>query len=96
MKRTNKDLDQARQVARDKYAWPGGYPLYLVMADGEVLCPDCAKSNWRAIVENTLMPVREYPELQWRALGADINYEDSNLHCSHCYARIESAYCEEE
>ena len=24
------------------YAWPGGYPIYYVLADGETLCPACA------------------------------------------------------
>ena len=29
-----KTLASIKRALRDKYAWPGGYPLYIVMADG--------------------------------------------------------------
>lgn len=31
------------------YAWPGGYPIIYILADGEILCPACANdaNGWR-------------------------------------------------
>ena len=36
---------EAIRTAAQKYAWPGGYPMYVIMADGESLYPDCLKEN---------------------------------------------------
>lgn len=67
------------------YAWPGGYPLYYVMDDGEVLCPAC--------VNDPSNPAHEAGAADgWRIVGADVNYEDANLYCAHCNKHIESAY----
>lgn len=82
-------LRDAKMVARDKYAWPGGYPLFLVMADGGCLCPKCVRSEWRQIVRYTLW---SQPQSGWMAATPDINYEDSDLFCDHCGEQIESAY----
>jgi DNA-directed RNA polymerase subunit RPC12/RpoP len=63
------------------YVWPGGYPVFYVDADMNILCPDCANKN------------DEYgPKL----VATDANYEDSHLFCDHCSRRIESAYAEDE
>lgn len=86
---TLKALREAKQVARDKYAWPGGYPLYLVMSDGGALCPTCIKTEWRNIVQYALW---EQPSSGWHPAGADINYEDNDLICDHCGKQIEAAY----
>ena len=75
-----------------RYAWPGGYPIYLVTTDGGALCPDCVKSEIRNIIDSCRREVDD----GWRAYGADINYEDPNLYCDHCGNRIESAYAEED
>jgi hypothetical protein len=86
-------LQQAKMVARDKYAWPGGYPMFLVMADGGCLCPACVKAEWRQIVQYTLW---NQPESGWMVLGQEINWENPDLYCDHCGERIESAYAEKE
>jgi hypothetical protein len=93
MKRTNKILDAVRYAARNRYAWPGGYPLFVAMADGGCLCPSCTRKQWRQIVRNTLAPCRY--DLDWQAIGADANWENPDLYCAHCGVRIESAYAEE-
>ena len=70
------------------YAWPGGYPLFYLMADGGTLCPKC-QNDARETDE-------ECPDDdQWRAVAVDVNWEDSDLYCDHCGDRIESAYAEE-
>ena len=78
-----------KYVARHKYAWPGGYPMYVVTDDGGVLCADCTKSEWRQIAHDT---VKDWKGSGWVAVGADINYEDPDLYCSHCNERVEAAY----
>ena len=95
-KRTNNMLDQARHAARNKYAWPGGYPLAIVMADGECLCTECTRKNWHQIARNTLLTARQWPDKQWQTAGAEVNWENNDLYCAHCNAQIESAYGEDE
>ena len=92
MKRTNDMLDQARHAARNSYAWPGGYPLAVVMADGECLCPECTRKEWRQIVRETLST--NWPDKQWQAVGAEVNWENDSLYCAHCNTQIQSAYGE--
>ena len=85
-------LAQVKRAIREPYAWPGGYPLYVVMRDGEPLSVEAARSNWRSIVRATLAGRRD----DWKAAGVEINWEDPNLYCAHTGARIESAYAEDE
>ena len=65
-----KTLQQAREAVRNKYAWPGGYPLYLLCADGEVLCPDCAKKEWKQVAYATKHPGTDK---QWEIAAVDVN-----------------------
>lgn len=81
-------LQQVKSVAREPYAWPGGYPRILVMADGETLCPKCAKAEFKLICHATLQNERS----GWRAAGADIHWEGLPEICAHCSAEIPSAY----
>lgn len=67
-----------------KFAWPGGYPMFLLFQSGEPLCFDCAIKHYHHL----------NPE-QWGAIvGTQINWEDEHLTCSHCNQKIESAYGE--
>ena len=81
-----------REAIRAKYAWPGGYPMYLVMADGEALCMDCARKEYKLIAratrDNRICALRD----QWLVVGADVNWEDESLTCCHCNSQIEPAY----
>ena len=71
------------------YAWPGGYPVYYVFADGGVCCPSCANKNIDEIDQE-----RRNSHGGW-ALGAfDVNYEDTDLHCDHCHKQIGAAYAD--
>jgi len=64
-----------------KYAFPGGYPLYYLDAEGNILCAECARSN-----DDYTASLVDYA----------VNYEDAFLYCDHCSTRIESAYAEDE
>jgi len=78
-----------KQVATDHYAWPGGYPLFVVLHDGEELCAQCAEENLGLIVAATANPGTDS---QWQAEGQAVNWEDESLFCAHCNQSIEVAY----
>lgn len=84
-------LRAVKQAIRQPYAWPGGYPLYILTTDGEALSCEAARQEWRQIVYATLHGLRD----GWQALGVDVNWEDTALYCAHTGKRIESAYGED-
>ena len=83
-----------REAVRQKYAWPGGYPMFLIMADSEAICMACARKEWENIARATRYP--DYIDKQWQCIGAEVNWEDTTLYCAHCSELIESAYGGEE
>ncbi len=85
-------LADVKYAIRNKYAWPGGYPLYVLMADGEALSVEAARQEWRQIARDT---IRKDYRSEWCAYAADINWEDASMYCAHTGKRIESAYAEE-
>lgn len=88
-----KALHAAKSVAREPYAWPGGYPRHLVMHDGGILCPACCKAEFKLICHSALTDARD----GWQPEGADIHWEGLPLVCDHCGAEIPSAYgCPED
>jgi len=70
-------------------AWPGGYPMVLIMADGEVIDAQSARENYRQILLATRNPGTNR---QWEAIGADIHWEGEPMECAHSGRMIESAY----
>ena len=80
---------ELRQALRNgPYAWPGGYPLMVVMSDGETLCFKCARKEYRQISH----AIRHHDRSGWRADGIDVNWEDADAMCCHCNEPIQSAY----
>jgi hypothetical protein len=91
-------LQEVKRLLRHgPWAWPGGYPLYLVCDDGGALCFTCARKEWRQVVSAHLRPWAQNAEIdQWRIATYDTNWEDPELQCEHCGKRIQSAYAEDE
>jgi len=81
---------QVKQAVRDKYAWPGGYPLFIITSDCAAICIDCARDNWRGVAHSTVTGCHD----GWNATSAAINWEDPDLACDHCGENIEAAYSE--
>ncbi len=81
----SKSLRLATQLHERGFAWPGGYPLFAVMDDGAALCRHCAGSERTWIGTTTGSD-------GWCVRALEINYEDGELFCCHCGARIEAAY----
>lgn len=69
----------------------GGYPLYLICADGEVLSFEAARDNLRECLGAYATGARD-----WRVVACEINYEDSSLYCAHTGERIPPTYAEDE
>lgn len=82
-------LHNIKNALRNVYAWPGGYPMYLVMADCEPLSIAAARKNWRYIVAAHLNDDWRNP---WAVAGIEINYENDELICCVSCEPIESAY----
>ncbi len=81
-----------KNAIRHPYAWPGGYPIYTVMSEGELLCPECARQNFRQIAEATRDGLRD----GWQALGAEAYWEGADQQCAHCGKDLPSAYGDPE
>lgn len=71
------------------YAWPGGYPVYFIAADGEALSFKAVKEN-QALVTEAMN--NSGTDKQWEVIGYQINWEDENLYCAHSNDLIECAY----
>lgn len=63
------------------YAWPGGYPMYYLDAQNNILCPDCAREFDSVDVPDPYSPV-----------AGDVHWEGPPLTCDECGAEIQSAY----
>ena len=85
------DVKQALRAG--PYAWPGGYPLYFIAADGAPLSFGAVRERFREVCADMLGTSRLS---QWRLIGLEVNWEDPALVCEHTGARIESAYAEDE
>lgn len=87
-KPSNKVPSRVKQAIRDKYVWPGGYPLFLIMSDSAVLCVECGKKEYKQIAYSCRHNLND----GWKTESADINWEDQELYCDHCNKQIEPAY----
>jgi hypothetical protein len=61
------------------WAWPGGYPLYYLDNENNILCPKCANKE----------------DMSTEPLFVEVNYEDTELYCDDCSQRIVCAYLED-
>ena len=76
------------------FAWPGGYQLYYVFADGGALCPDCVNANVADIDAANRGERRFNSHGGWAVDGYDVNYEDADLCCDHCHKPIPASYAD--
>lgn len=79
-----------RDVGRNgEWAWPGGYPRYFVMTDGDPLSVESARDCRREILSAL---ARRDTRSGWAIAGMDINWENDHLRCCHSGKEIPSAY----
>jgi hypothetical protein len=87
-----KSISDFRAVVRNgAYAWPGGYPLFWVMADGGACAFNVAKDERRFMLQALADNSRSD---QWRPVAIEVNWEDADLRCDATGELIESAYGE--
>ena len=87
----NSISDFRKAVRNGAYAWPGGYPLYWLMSDGEACHFDVCKSERR----NMLEAIANKDNSGWRPVALEANWEDTNLICAHTGQVIECSYGDE-
>lgn len=88
-----KNLRQLKATLRNgSYAWPGGYPMYFICGDGEALAFKTVKNNFKEIVSAFML----CEDAQWRVIGCEVNWEDTELYDAHTNEQIESAYGDDE
>lgn len=93
MTHKNMTLDEFNKALETgAYAWPGGYPLYFICADGEALSFKAAQENAELIRQQIAEPALGK---DWQVIAIDVNWEDASLYCAHTNTRIESAYAED-
>jgi len=80
--------DFRRAMRAGPYAWPGGYPVYFVTADGAALSFQAARDNRREILDAI---ASDDNGGGWRVVGADLALEGP-LFCDHTGQPIETAY----
>lgn len=88
-----RNSQQMRATLRNGgYAWPGGYPLYMILQDGCAMCVDCARKEYKQVAR-----ARRYwnNDDSFGIVACDVNYENNDLYCDHCNKQIESAYGED-
>lgn len=90
---THREIKSVRDLKETlragQWAWPGGYPLYLISADSEPLSFESARECFREICDAM---TNDYGAPSWRIVGCEINEEDQQLYCSHSGQRIEASY----
>lgn len=85
--------NETGQLPRDSdgrlsaYAWPGGYPLVYLCADGGDLCPECANGD-----NGSEATAEDASDPQWHVVDAYVHYEGPPVVCGHCETAIDSAY----
>ena len=77
-------LDMVRFVAREMYAFPGGYELCLIANDGGLICPECVKANYRNIIDSTKTECND----GWQAAGIVADCELEDCRCDNCYKAL--------
>lgn len=88
--------DLRKAFRHGPYAWPGGYPCYFVMADGEALSFKAARENRRLLLEALANRLKGWQDDGWQPVALEVNWEEPDLFCAHTGERIESAHAEPE
>ena len=80
----------AKMVARERYAWPGGYELFAFTDDSSVLCNDCCWTEFYNIKTS-------FEGDGWHCVGYGSTAEtDEEIHCSHCSREIQAVWDEKQ
>jgi len=87
---TTYELKQALRAG--PYAWPGGYPLYFLAADGCALSFEAVHGEIRQVMHALRHPGTDR---DWQIIAVDVNWEDEYLFCAHTGQLIPCAYSDD-
>ena len=91
--RTHREITCGRELRATlragAYAWPGGYPLYFVTANGDALSFASVRDQYWHEIRRIRDGDRD------RVIACEVNYENGDLFCEHTGEPIEAAYLEE-
>jgi hypothetical protein len=94
--RTHREIESVADLKatlrNGPYAWPGGYPMALILSDGGCISFKTALAELRYLVD----ALRDYKTNQhersgWRPIGCDILWEGTEYD-SHTGEQLETAY----
>ena len=69
-------------VARQPYAWPGGYDTFAITDDGGTICADCVRKEYRQLYADT---AGRFAGTGWCVAAADAACNvDGQLSCDNC------------
>ena len=81
-------------IRSNGFAWPGGYPCALLMADCECIDAQPARENYRQILRElrNVNSGERWPNQDWTPVTVFIHWEGEPIECAHSGRMIESAY----
>jgi hypothetical protein len=85
-------LELKQALRAGPFAWPGGYPLYFLAADGSALSFDAVRGEIRQVIRALRHPGTDR---DWKIVGVDVNWEDEYLFCVHTGQLIPCAYSDD-
>ena len=74
------------------FAWPGGYVIVYICADGAEMCADCVNGENGSEVPNMPHNSDCREDQQWDVIDYSPFHEGPPINCSHCGKEIESDY----
>lgn len=75
-------LQALQYVAREPYAWPGGYETFVITSAGEMICPKCVRENYSQMYRDTVS--RGKRDCGWTVAAADATCNCDEATCDHC------------
>ena len=82
--------DVKQFIRSNGYAWPGGYPCAMLMADGECIDAQSARENFRLILDS----LKHDTTRDWKPVDVFVHWEGDDIVCAHSGRLIPSAYGE--
>lgn len=84
-------IKELKNDLRQGYAWPGGYEIVYFSDDGEIICQDCIRANFRLVVDSMRHNIQD----GWGIIGSAIEAVDAEStrelagddyiqNCAHC------------
>lgn len=74
-----------RTLIRQRCAWPGGYEFVFYTRDGDILCSECARSNYPLIARER----RTGWDSGWLVECVETaEYLEESCPCDHCHKEL--------